>query len=140
MKINIFYDRINFRIRNRRKVINLIEKVIIEENIPLDDLNFVLTDDESILGINNEFLKHNYFTDVIAFRYVENARINGEVYISMDRVRENAHNYKVSLKSEILRVMVHGTLHICGYDDLTEIERGIMREKEDYWIYKYNVV
>jgi probable rRNA maturation factor len=137
LKINIFYDDIKYRLTSKKGIKELIEKVIREEKKLLDDLNFVFTDDKSILSINREFLKNNYYTDVIAFSYGENKRINGEIYISIETVRKNAYNYKVSFSNEILRVMIHGTLHLCGYDDKTESERAIMRKKEDFWIEKY---
>jgi probable rRNA maturation factor len=137
LKINVFYDGIKYRLTSKKRIIDLMEKVIREEKKLLDDLNYVFTDDKSILSINKEFLKNNYYTDVIAFSYEENKRINGEIYISIGTVRKNAYNYKVSFNDEILRVMIHGTLHMCGYDDKTERERAIMRKKEDFWIEKY---
>jgi probable rRNA maturation factor len=137
LKINVFYDDIKYRLTNKKRIKEIIEKVIREEKKLLDDLNFVFTDDKSILNINKEFLKNNYYTDVIAFSYGENKRINGEIYISIETVRKNAYNYKVSFSNEILRVMIHGTLHLCGYDDKTDREREIMRKKEDFWIEKY---
>jgi probable rRNA maturation factor len=137
LKINVFYDGIKYRLTSKKRIIDLMEKVIREEKMLLDDLNYVFTDDKSILSINKEFLKNNYYTDVIAFSYEENKRINGEIYISIGTVRKNAYNYKVSFNDEILRVMIHGTLHMCGYDDKTERERAIMRKKEDFWIEKY---
>lgn len=101
------------------------------------DLNFIITDDNNIREINREFLKHDNFTDVIAFDYGSNTKVNGEIYISLDSVRINANNYKVSLKSELLRVILHGTLHLCGYTDKTAEERQIMHNMEDKWMGVY---
>ncbi|MCU0460489.1 MAG: rRNA maturation RNase YbeY [Bacteroidales bacterium] len=134
MKINIFYDQVKFRLRLSKKVKKLIEKVIREEKKTPGDLSFILTSDENIIEINREFLKHDYFTDVIAFSDNKENIINGEVYISVETVRNNANNYKVSLKEEILRVIIHGTLHLCGYDDKKMKGKMIMREKERKWI------
>lgn len=132
--IRLFYDTADYRLREKKKVLSLIEKVIRKENRVPGDLNFIFVNDESLLEINKEFLKHNYNTDVIAFGYNENKILNGEIYISIDSVKNNANNYKVSLENEILRVMIHGTLHLCGYDDRNKSEKERMKRMEDFWI------
>lgn len=134
MKIKIFYDEIAYRLRNSRSYLTKIEEVIRSEKLLPGDLSFIITTDKNLIVINSEFLNHNYFTDVIAFDYNEGKVLNGEIYISLETVRSNANNYKVSLKKELLRVMIHGTLHICGYDDNTAKEKEIMKLKEDYWL------
>ena len=134
MKIYIFYDGINYRIKQSKKVKYLIEKVIREENKIPGDLNFIITNDRKLRKINVEFLNNNYFTDVIAFNNSKNDIVSGEVYISKDTVKKNAFNYEVSLRSEIVRVIVHGTLHLCGYEDNTERKKNAMRKLEDKWI------
>jgi len=134
LKIRLFYDRINYRIKRSKEVKNLIEKVIRKMNKIPGDLNFIITNDKIVRKLNVKYLGHNYFTDVIAFDYSENEILNGEVYISKDTVKRNAVKYKVSLNSEILRVMIHGTLHLCGMDDKSKEEKNIMRKLEDKWI------
>jgi len=132
--INILYDGIKYRIKGSRRVKYLIKKVIrCEKRIP-GDLNFVITNDKAIRNINIKFLSRNYYTDVITFDYSKKKIVNGEVYISIDTVRKNALKYKVSLYSELLRVIIHGTLHLCGYDDKTDDERNIIRDKEEKWM------
>ena len=134
LKIKFFYDRINYRIKRSKEVRNLIEKVIRKANKIPGDLNFIITNDKIVRKLNIEYLDHDYFTDVIAFDYSENVVLNGEVYISIDTVKKNAVKYKVSLNSEIIRVIIHGTLHLCGIDDKSSEEKNIMRELEDKWI------
>lgn len=137
MKISIFYDNINYRIKESRKILKLIEKVIRKENKIPGDLSFIITTDSELLKINKEFLKRDTLTDVIAFDYSDKDKINGEIYVSKEKVQINALNYKISLKKEILRVLVHGTLHLCGYDDNSNKERDKMRDKENFWIEKF---
>jgi probable rRNA maturation factor len=134
LKIRIFYDAINYRIKRSKEIKNLVEKVIRKENRIPGDLNFIMTNDKVIKKLNVEYLRHNYFTDVIAFNYSENEILNGEVFMSIDTVKRNAIKYKVSLYTEVVRVIIHGTLHLCGLDDKTKEERNIMRELEDKWI------
>lgn len=138
MKINLFYDEVKYRLRNVRKLKELIIKVIRNENMIPGDLNFIITGDNNIREINKEFLKRDNFTDVIAFDYGTGNKVDGEVYISIDTVRINANNYKVSLNSELLRVIIHGTLHLCGYHDKEDEQKKVMRKMEEKWLGIYN--
>ena len=140
MSIRIFYDNTQFRLKDTRKTVKILEKVIGKEDRISGDLIFIFTDDESLWKINVEFLNHDYFTDVITFNYNTEDRIMGEIYISIDRVRENSYNYNVSLKSEILRVMIHGILHLLGFNDNSEEDRTRMRLKEDLCIEDFNIM
>ena len=134
MKTRIFYDGIKYRLRNSRKILKFIEKVIGEYRKPCGNLSFIFMRDNEIIKINREFLQHNYFTDVIAFDYGSGDLMDGEIYLSIETIRKNANNYKVSLKNEVLRVMIHGTLHICRFKDTSTEEKGKMRELENKWI------
>jgi len=134
LSIKIFYEEVDFRFQDWRKAVRLFKKVIGNENGIPGDLIFIITSDNELRKINIEFLKHNYFTDVIAFDNSRENVICGEIYISIDTVKTNSHNYNVSLKEEILRVMIHGLLHICGYQDNTEQKRNLMRKREDLWL------
>ncbi|MEO8582277.1 MAG: rRNA maturation RNase YbeY [Flavitalea sp.] len=119
----------------KRAIVELFRK----EGINLNTLNYIFCTDKYLLKINQDFLKHNDLTDVITFDLSEtNYVVTGEIYISIDRVRENAKNFKVSLQKEILRVMFHGALHLCGYKDKNPKDVVMMRTKEDFYLNKYH--
>jgi probable rRNA maturation factor len=134
LSIRIYYDDIDFRVRGWKKITKIILKVISEEKRISGDLNFILTNDTNLKKINVEFLKHNYYTDVISFNYSEGKKIDGEIYISIDTVKRNSINYKVSYKLELVRVIIHGVLHLCGYDDKSPGEKIEIRGREDFWL------
>ena len=134
MKTRIFYDGLKFRLKGWKKTVEVIEELIKKENKLPGDINIIITGDNVVKELNNNFLKHNYYTDVITFDYNKENIVNGEIYISLDRVRKNSINYKVSLKDEVLRVMFHGILHLCGYKDERMKEKKEMRAKEDEWL------
>jgi probable rRNA maturation factor len=106
------------------------------EGISLKTLRYVFCSDEYVLQINRDFLQHDYYTDIITFEMSENPdeRVEGEVYISVERVRENARDLKVAFRQELLRVIFHGALHLCGYKDKTSEEQGEMRKMEDKYL------
>jgi len=126
LSISIFYDKINFRLHGSGEIKKFLEKVIMEEKKVPGDLNFIFTDDKTLLEINRQFLGHDYFTDVISFDYSEKNLINGEVYLSIETIYENARRFNVPKYQEVIRVMIHGVLHLCGYHDDNEENRKVM--------------
>jgi probable rRNA maturation factor len=135
--------RFNYKIRKFRvrKALNhrrWLDNVIVSEGRVVGLVNFVFTDDEDIIAINQEFLKHNYLTDVITFDYSTAEAVLGEIYISIDTVRRNAIEYGTTAASEFRRIMVHGILHLCGYGDSTGDEIEVMRKMEDGYLKMYN--
>lgn len=131
MSIRIYYDQIKFRIRKLKEIKRFLDKVIRDEGRVPGDLLFILSDDDSVLNINREFLKHDSYTDVIAFDDSVGEIVSGEIYISIDTVRKNAREYGCSIMEETVRVMIHGLLHLCGYDDIKEKDRKIMLMKQE---------
>jgi rRNA maturation RNase YbeY len=137
LKINVFYENVSFRLRNWRKIRELVQKVISEEGKFSGDLNFIVSDDKFIRKINRDYLNHNRYTDVISFNYHERSGTNGEIYISAETVKKNAKEYRSGYNIEMLRVLIHGVLHLCGYEDGSETEREKMHIRENYWMKRY---
>ena len=101
------------------------------ENKILGDVSVILTSDEYLLDMNKQYLDHDYFTDIITFDYTENEIVSGDLFISLDRVRDNASTLSIDFKDELHRVCVHGLLHLSGYMDKSEDDEKLMRSKED---------
>lgn len=117
MSIKIYYDKLKFRIHKTGEIKNFLEKVIADERKTTGDLKFIFTNDETELDINRKFLGHDYYTDIISFDYSAGNVVDGEIYISIDALKRNASKYNVSTYEEVVRVMIHGILHLCGYRD-----------------------
>jgi rRNA maturation RNase YbeY len=114
-------------------------EVVNSEGMKLGVINYIFCSDEFLVKVNIEFLKRDYFTDVISFDYTENGVVSGDIMISLDRVTENASTMGVSYLEELQRIMVHGLLHLIGYDDSTEESKAVMTGKEDLYLGKARV-
>lgn len=133
--IKFFSQDINYRLEGINKVRDWLNKALGLENKSVTNLSYVFCSDSYLLKLNIDFLNHDTLTDVITFDMsVDKNGISGEIYISIDRVRDNAKKYGVSINVEIKRVIVHGLLHLIGYADNTKEDKAIMREKEDYYL------
>lgn len=122
---------------NFRKIPDWIILSIKNEFFFEGDISYIFCSDDYLLNINKEYLKHDFFTDIITFDYSEEKIISGDIFISVDRVNENADKYKISLENEFLRVIVHGVLHLMGYDDKNLADKIEMTKKEDFYINRY---
>ena len=138
-KIFFFYQDVKVGLVNRVGLKRFIQSIFRKEGKKLGSLNYVFCTDKALLAINREYLKHDDYTDIITFNLSEDEVIKGEIYISDDRVRENAQNLSISIKSERYRVMFHGVLHLCGYEDKTKAEKKLIRRKEDYYLSRYKL-
>lgn len=134
MNIKVFYYESACRVNGWRKIRLLIGDIIENAGKHAGDINVIITNDENLRKINVQFLEHDYYTDVITFNYNEEDLINGEIYISADTVRENSKEYKATFNNELTRVIIHGVLHLIGFDDKTDELRSEMRSHEDHWL------
>ena len=114
-----------------------LNQVISNEDKEEGDITYIFCDDDYLLEKNIRFLNHNTLTDVITFDYCEGNSVSGDIFISIERVKENSEVFKVDFLTELNRVMVHGLLHLLGYKDKTERESNLMRKKENYYLAKY---
>ena len=128
----------NATLANRVALKSFIEKRVKKEGYTIDSLTYVFCSDKYLLKINNDFLSHDYYTDIISFDLSEvPGQLIGEVYISVDRVKDNAKTHGTSLKEELHRVIFHGALHFCGYKDKKPSDAKKMRQMEDAWLSAY---
>jgi rRNA maturation RNase YbeY len=126
------------KIDSANKLKSFLNYIIKQEGYVLESLSYVFCTDDFLLNINRQFLQHDYYTDIITFDYsTKSNKIYGELYISIDRVKENAKSINTTYKNEIHRVIIHGLLHLCGYKDKTAQEINTMRTKEDQYLNQY---
>ena len=135
-KISFHYET-DFLLDNTESFIRWIKNVISEENKELGEVNYIFCDDEYLLGKNIKYLDQDTLTDIITFNYCEGDIISSDIMISIERVMENSSIFENSFSEELNRVMIHGILHLIGYNDKTDGEKEIIRKKEDYYVNKF---
>jgi rRNA maturation RNase YbeY len=133
-KVELFYEDTQTLKLKKSPVKKYINLLINRELKRVGEISIVLCSDKYLLEINIEYLKHNYYTDIITFNYVEGNLISGDLFISVDRVKENSIVFNTGLIKELYRVIFHGILHLIGYNDKTEEEKKIMKTKEDLYL------
>lgn len=131
--INYFFENIE-AIKISSKISPWLENLIRSENKKIGEITYIFSDDEYILKVNQDYLKHDFYTDIITFDYVKGKIISGDIFVSLQRISENAKLLENNFEIEFLRVLAHGILHLCGYGDKTLEEISLMRKKEDYYI------
>ena len=134
--IHFFWEDISYNLKQKIRLRNWITNTIKEENKRIGELTFIFCSDAYLLSINQEYLNHNTYTDIITFNNSEDDRIIGDIFISLERVHENALRFKVSEQDELHRVMIHGTLHLLGYTDKGKDAKALMTSKENYYLLK----
>lgn len=125
-----FSSQTDFNLDKEDQISKWISSIIASEGFAEGDISYVFCSDDYLLGINVEFLNHDTFTDIISFDYSLGKQIHGEIFISVDRVAENAETFNTGFENELHRVIIHGVLHYCGYKDKSEADIELMRSKE----------
>ena len=133
--IRFFYEEVKFRLPKSAKTRSWIKAAILSEKRKLGELNYIFCSDDGLAVINQQYLNHNTFTDIITFDGNEReGYIQGDIYISIERITENALKYKTEFAKELHRVMIHGVLHLIGYSDKSKSAKAAMRKKEDAYL------
>lgn len=132
--VSYFFEETDFKFKNRRLNNAWLKTVAGSEVKKLGYINIIFCSDNYILDVNQRYLQHDYFTDIITFDYCEGDVLSGDLFISVDSVRENSLFYGTEFENELNRVIVHGLLHLIGYDDHTDDDVKTMREKENYYL------
>jgi probable rRNA maturation factor len=137
MNIHFFTEDIDYKIKQKTPLKKWLKDAIQSHHFQLEELNFILCSDSYLHQMNVKYLDHDTLTDVITFDNSETPQtIEGDIFISLERVKENAENLKVTTENELHRVMIHGTLHLLGFKDKTQQDQDIMRKMEDFWLAK----
>lgn len=134
MSVNFFSEGIDFNPQNSHQIRKWLNSVILDKGYSEGTINYIFCNDEYLLNLNQKYLNHDTYTDIITFDYNRSKVISGDIFISIDRVTENAKKFKESFESELHRVIVHGILHLCGIDDKTTEEGKKMREEEQSYL------
>ncbi len=133
-KINFYSQDTSYQLRDRTALKDWIKSTITQEDKIAGQISIIICSDEYLLKLNKEYLNHDTFTDIITFDYTEMDVINGDVFISIDRIKENAKELEIGLKTELYRVIIHGVLHLCGYKDKIKSDKFMMQSKEDFYL------
>ena len=139
MSVTYFNEDVAFPKLKRRSTTNWIKETIHLEEKSIGDISFIFCSDDYLLEVNKKYLTHDYYTDIITFDYVENDLISGDIFISIDRVKENAKLFSTSVENELNRVLIHGVLHLLGYKDKIKKDKTLMTFKENYYLNMLNV-
>jgi len=136
--INFNYES-DFTLENEEAIASWLTAVIVSENKNEGEINYIFCDDEYLHKINLEYLNHDTLTDIISFDYTMGNEISGDIFVSIERVSDNAKDYNTVFEDELKRVLVHGVLHYCGYKDKSEADESLMRSKEDEKLAMFHV-
>ncbi|WP_262150163.1 rRNA maturation RNase YbeY [Chryseobacterium foetidum] len=134
--IQFFYENLPETVNTAYTI--WLEEIILSEGKKIGEINYIFCNDEYLLKVNQDYLQHDYYTDIITFDYVKGKTISGEIFVSLQRISDNASTLSKNFEEELRRVLAHGILHLSGYKDKTEEEEKLMRSKEDFYLAKYS--
>ncbi|HLN53611.1 MAG TPA: rRNA maturation RNase YbeY [Lentimicrobium sp.] len=134
MGINFFSEEISFTLDDPMAIRNWIFEVIKDKKSHPGTINYIFCNDNYLLALNQQYLGHDTFTDIITFDYSKEKVVSGDIFISIERVKENSAKFSIPFSNELNRVIIHGVLHLCGQDDKTETEKKSMRQMEDHYL------
>lgn len=137
MNIDFNFEDVQFDLPIEETLVNWIDFTCRNEGCETQNITYIFCSDEYLLNVNKQYLNHDYYTDIITFDYVKDKEISGDLFISYDRIVDNAKTFNVSRETELLRVMIHGVLHLIGYDDLTDEDEAEIHKMEDFYINVY---
>lgn len=132
--ISFHSEGVDFQLENEQKLIDWINSTIQQEEKSATEITYVFCSDEYLYQMNLDYLNHDTYTDIITFDYTENSIVSGDIFISIDRVKENAIKFNTTFLNELSRVIIHGVLHLVGYKDKTIEQKQVMRSKEDFYL------
>lgn len=135
--ISFHLEAVSYTVKKKNHIKSVIKTAIADENKKLGEIAFIVCSDDYLHKINQEYLNHDTYTDIITFDYCENDRISGDIFISIERVKENALKFNQNIDSELFRIVIHGVLHLLGYKDKSPKDKKIMTEKEDFYLTLY---
>ena len=126
-----------YRPANKSRIAEWLNKSVHHQKKFIGNISIVFCSDEYLLQINKQYLNHNYFTDIITFDYSTDRKVSGDLFVSVDRLRDNSKQLEITLQLEVRRVLVHGVLHLCGYNDKSTADKKLMTAKEDFYLARY---
>jgi probable rRNA maturation factor len=138
--INFYFEDVTFTLEQKKKLRSWVKTTIQTENFEAGPISYIFCSDKYLHEMNLKYLNHDTYTDIITFDYTENKVISGDLFISYDRVKQNAKSFGKTIKNELHRVMIHGVLHLCNFGDKTESEKTIMRNKENQYLLAFQRV
>lgn len=135
--IDFNFEDVSFDLPDKDALVSWIKSAIENEQKKMGNITYIFCSDEYLWNINKQFLNHDYYTDIITFDYVKDNVISGDLFISYDRIKDNAEKFNVLRETELLRVMIHGVLHLVGYDDLTDEDEIEIHKREDFYLKRW---